>query len=307
MNQYYIFNDLESCLKALQEINIKKNFREGTNWPEPLKNQTKDVWAIPFDSQQIGDCEDILKTGELIDKAEAIKRGWYFGQFSGPFAREREKLEDVHFIFDALIANYGRPNFPATRSLILSFLSGCYYLKESLHKKITTSDFDVEFKNWWSLKKKEQDLKKELLFEYHVFMNTEKHGGASAGQLSSIRLEAVSYITTLIVTHHHPHANPQSMTISSEGAFMTAYQNTPMERRFPVGIHEAVYEIKVTGSPNKHLGQDINGASLLEQLSLIRNYYQQLLFDAETKIGYRNTQQIPSINFSGTQFMTVGK
>ena len=138
-------------------------------------------------------------------------------------------------------------------------------------------------------------------------MNTEKHGGASAGQLSSIRLEAVSYITTLIVTHHHPHANPQSMTISSEGAFMTAYQNTPMERRFPVGIHEAVYEIKVTGSPNKHLGQDINGASLLEQLSLIRNYYQQLLFDAETKIGYRNTQQIPSINFSVTQFMTVGK
>ena len=110
-------------------------------------------------------------------------------------------------------------------------------------------------------------------------------------------------MTTLIVTHHHPHADPQTLTMSSEGAFMTAYKETPMERRFPVGIHEAKYEIRVSGAPKIHLNENIEGATFLDQMTMIRNYYMQVLFDAEKLVGSRQTGNNPAIQFSGTQFM----
>lgn len=306
MKNYYIFKSLDDCKEALKLINERKNFGNGgsTNtWAEPLKNQIKDEWAIPFDENQIGDCVDLLKKGKKVQKHEAIALGWYFGFFSGSFAREREKLEDIHFIFDGLVSSYGKPNFPATRSLIFSFLSACYSLKESLSKKIKSAEFDQEVKEWWKKRKAEQDERGSLLKEYDIYMNTEKHGGALAGQTSNIKLEPVAYMTTLIVTHHHPHADPQTMTISSEGAFMTAYTETPMERRFPVGIHEAKYEIRVSGSPKTHLKENIEGSTFLDQMTLLRNYYMQVLFDAEKLVGERQLRNTPTIQFRGTQFM----
>jgi hypothetical protein len=306
MMNYYIFKNLDDCKEALKLINEKKGFGNGGSthtWAEPLKNQIKDEWAIPFDENQIGDCVDLLTEGEKVQKDEAIALGWYFGFFSGPFAREREKLEDIHFIFDGLINSYGNPNFPATRSLVFSFLSACYSLKESLSKKIKSAYFEQEVKEWWNIRKAEQDERGSLLKEYDIFMNTEKHGGASAGQTSNIKLEPVAYMTSLIVTHHHPHADPQTMTMSSEGAFMTAYKETPMERRFPVGIHEAKYEIRVSGAPKTHLNENIEGSTFLDQMTLIRNYYMQVLFDAEKLAGVRKISNKPAIQFSGTQFM----
>lgn len=306
MKHYYKFNSLDDCQNALNLINERKNWGAGKGtetWAIPLKNQTKDEWAIPFDENRIGDCIDFLVKGKLISKEEAVAQGWYLGFFMGTFAREREKLEDVHFIFDALITSYGNPNFPATRSLIFSFLSACYSLKESLSKKIKASNFNKEIKEWWEIKKEEQDRRNELLKEYDIYMNTEKHGGPIAGQSSKIKLEPVSFMTSLIVTFHHPHADPRSMILSSEGAFMTAYKDTPKERRFPVGIHEAKYEIRVVGAPTKHLGQNIENYTFLDQMTLIRNYYMQLIFDAELKIGEKIDSRLPSIQFSGTQFM----
>lgn len=306
MKNYYIFKSLDDCQEALKLINERmKNGNNDSNltWAEPLKNQIKDEWAIPVNEKMLEDCIGLLKKGKKVQKHEAIGLGWYFGFFSGSFAREREKLEDIHFIFDGLVSSYGKPNFPLTRSLIFSFLSACYSLKESLSKKIKSADFDQSIKEWWKIRKAEQDERGSLLKEYDIYMNTEKHGGASSGQISNIKLEPVAYMTTLLVSHHHPHADPQTMTISSEGAFMTAYKETPMERRFPVGIYEAKYEIRVSGSPKTHLKEDIEGSTFLDQMTLIRNYYMQILFDAEKLVGERQIKNTPSIQFSGTQFM----
>lgn len=306
MKTFYIFKNLNDCEEALKLINERKGFgNDGSTqtWADPIKNQNKDEWAIPFDENQIGDCVDLLTKGKKVKKDEAIALGWYFGFFSGPFAREREKLEDIHFIFDGLINSYGKPNFPATRSLVLSFLSACYSLKESLSKKIKSANFQKEVKEWWNIRKAEQDERGALLKEYDIYMNTEKHGGASAGQTSNIKLEPVAYISSLIITQYHIHADPQTMTLSSEGAFMTAYKETPMERRFPVGIHEAKYEIRVSGAPKVHLNENIEGATFLDQMTLIRNYYMQILFDAEKLVGVRKISDTPAIQFSGTQYM----
>jgi hypothetical protein len=274
MKTYYLFEKLEECNNVIGAINSKNNYANGTNtWCQPHKNQTEEKWIIPYDATQIGDCLDLLKSYEELSKLKAEKRGWYFGVFSGSLAREREKLEDMHFTFDALIESYGRPNFPATRSLALSFLSSCYSLKESLNKKIKNTSLNAKLKDWWSTKKSEQDSRNELINEFHIFMNTEKHGGAASGQISKIKLDPQSFMTSLIIMNHHPHANPKSMRLSAEGAFMTAYENTPNERRFPVGIHEARYEIKVFNAPKSHLGQNIENATFLQMMTLLRNYY----------------------------------
>lgn len=301
---YFIFNDLEECKETLSKINKKRNITSGS-WCQPHKNQTEDLWLLTYDGNQISDCREILIPFEEIDLKEAIKRGWYFGPFVGSLAREREKLEDIHFIFDSLLSSYGKPNFPATRAIALSFLSACYSLKESLNKKIKGTSLKKELGKWWGERLKEQNMKKELLNSFHIFMNTEKHGGASAGQISEIELHPVAHMTGLIITNHHIHANPDTLEMSAQGAFMTAYENTPNERRFPVGIHDAVYEIRVKNAPKKHLGKEIENATFLDMMTLTRNYYMKILFEAESILGARNNNSSPAILFEGNTSMSI--
>jgi hypothetical protein len=282
---YYVFSDLDKCNEVLLNINTKKNITSGT-WCNPHKNQTENLWLLTYD-KQISDCKELLQPFEEIDLKTAVSRGWYFGPFKGSLAREREKLEDIHFIFDSLLSSYGKPNFPATRAIALSFLSACYSLKESLKKKIKGTSLKTKLDKWWNEKTKEQNIKNELLYSFHVYMNTEKHGGASVGQISEIELLPVAHMTGLIITSHHIHANPKTLEMSAQGAFMTAYENTVNERRFPVGLHDAVYEIRVKNAPKKHLGKRIENATFLDMMTLIRNYYMSILFEAESILGER--------------------
>jgi hypothetical protein len=301
---YFVFDNLDQCNSTLNEINKKRNITNGT-WCQPHKNQTENLWLLTYDNKQISDCRELLTSFEEIELAEAKKRGWYFGRFTGSFAREREKLEDIHFVYDSLLSNYGKPNFPATRAIALSFLSACYSLKESLNKKIRGSSLKTDLGEWWKNKVKEQDAKGELLISFHIFMNTEKHGGASAGRISEIELNPIAHMSALIITNHHIHCNPKTLEMSAQGVFMTAYENTPNERRFPVGIHDAVYEIRVKNAPNKHLGQDISNATFLDMMTLIRNYYMNLLFEAESDLGERKNNSSPAILFDGNASMSV--
>lgn len=303
---YFIFDDLNKCNAVLSEINKRRNITSGS-WCNPHKNQTEDLWLLTYDENQISDCKELLNSFEEIDSKEAIKRGWYFGPFKGSFAREREKLEDMHFIFDSLLSSYGKPNFPATRATALSFLSACYSIKESLNKKIKGTSLKTKLDKWWNERIKEQNLKNELLNSFHIYMNTEKHGGASAGQISEIELHPVAHMTGLIITNHHIHANPKTLEMSAQGAFMTAYENTINERRFPVGIHDAVYEIRVKNAPIKHLGKKIENATFLDMMTLIRNYYMNILFEAESILGERKNNSSPAIFFDNNASMSVKK
>lgn len=299
---YFVFEDKNECLLVLNKIKDKKN----GEWSKPHQNQTEDLWIIPY-NDQLQDCQEILKGFEEITRDQAIKRGWYFGPFTGSFAREREKLEDIHFIYDSLLSLYGRPNFPATRAITLSFLSACYSLKESINKKIKRTSLKEKLDDWWKLKLKEQNNRNDVLNSFHVFMNTEKHGGASSGQISDIILEPVARMTSLIVHNHHIHADPKTLEMSAQGAFMTAYKNTTEERRFPVGIHEAVYEIRIKNAPKEHIGYNVENATFLDLMTIIRNYYMSLLFEAETIIGERNNNSNPAILFDGDASMHVQK
>ena len=297
---YFVFENKTECLKTVSEINKKRN----GEWSQPHKNQTENLWILPY-NDQIKDCKEILQGFEEITRDEAIKRGWYFGPFTGSFAREREKLEDIHFVYDSLLSLYGRPNFPAIRAMTLSFLSACYSLKESMNKKINGTSLKEKLEDWWKLKLKEQSKRNDVLNSFHVFMNTEKHGGASTGQISDIVIEPVARMTSLIVTNHHIHADPKSLEMSAQGAFMTAYKNTPQERRFPVGLHEAVYEIRVKNAPKEHIGHNVQNATFLDFMTIIRNYYMSLLFEAETLIEERNNNSIPAMLFDGDASMHV--
>jgi hypothetical protein len=279
LKAYAVIADKATAQSLIDKIDDRKKF-SGGSWSEPLPHPTNSECLIPVDWSQLSGCEDLFSEYDLLSKQEAKRRGWYFGPFTGAMARETQKLEDIHFLFDAVSQAYGSPNFPAVRALILSFLSACYSLKESLKKK-SQNQLSDKLSLWWKKREYELSSQNDLLHQFERFMNTEKHGGALAGQMSDIDLEATALITTLIVREFSGFADPKTLTISAEGAFMTAFAGTPMERRFPVGLHEAKYEITVSNAPQMHLGKSISGASLLQMLKIIRDYYANLVFDAK--------------------------
>lgn len=310
INEYILYVSRQECEESLAAINERFNFKPEnvtSTWATPIPHPVDERCLLPYDERSLVKCEDLINKESIISKATAVKEGWYFGFFNGKFGRERGKLEDVQFIYDAVLSNYGRPNFPATRALILSYLSSCYALRESLRSKINKLD-NEELSSWWKDRQKELSKKGELLFSFEQMMNNEKHGGPLANQHSSVSLKPRAYKSSLIVTSYPAGADPNTLRDSAEGAFMTAFVGTPRERRFPVGLHEARYEIVVENAPNKHLGKELTNSSLLNLLELIRIYYEDLVFTAELIIGDRTKHHIPAVVYgSGDSLNRNGK
>ena len=257
MFQYAVLPDSTEAQVLIDTIDSIKGFSGNTGnttrtWAQPHPHPVDGRCLVPVDWNQLRGCESHFDKIEVVSRSEARERGWHFGPFSGTFAREIEKMEDIHFLFDAVVQVYGNPNFPALRSLVLSFLSACYSLKESLKKKSQRPELKSTLGDWWTDRAEECDAKNELLHQFERYMNTEKHGGATAGQKSKISLEPTALMTTLIIREHPVQADPKTLQVSAEGAFMTAFKDTPMERRFPVGLHEARYELTVENPPGAH-------------------------------------------------------
>jgi hypothetical protein len=301
MNQFAVFDSVINAQNCISEIDRIKKF-PGT-WANPIEHPADARCLVPVDWNQLQGCENLLAKCEIISRSDAMQRGWYFGPFIGKLAREKGKMEDVHFLFDALIEAYGKPNFPAFRSLVLSFLSACYALKESLRTKSKNKAFKSALGSWWNDRARDLNRKNELLHSFEQFMNNEKHGGALANQHSKIYLSPRAYISELIITHAPVGVDISTLNISAEGAFAWAFRGSAMERRFPVGIHTARYEVSVDNPPSSHLGHSIAGASLLNMLQLIRDYYANLLFSAVSLLG--EDHKLPTIKFEGDANMGI--
>jgi hypothetical protein len=95
-----------------------------------------------------------------------------------------------------------------------------------------------------------------------------------------------------------------TLELTEQGAFVTVDIGTHMERRLPVGIHEARYDIEVENPPTQHLGQPIAGVPFMFQMSLIRDYYAKLLFSARTIVG-EVPQDTPAMLFADGASMSV--
>ena len=226
--------------------------------------------------------EDLIEDFEVINYQEAIERGWYLGTYRGTFGREREKLEDIQLLYDGIVANYGQPNFPVSRALIFGLLSACYSLRISLEKKISAINSN-KLNNWWKERSLELKQKKGLLFEFELYMHAEKHGGPLNKVRSNIDIYATSLSTGLIFPVYPVNKNISPLHISPEGAYVISDEGTIRERRHqvPVGIAGGIYEIKIHSARLTHIGRDITGLSFLDMITLIKCYYEELLFEAE--------------------------
>lgn len=292
---YFIFDSLKSCEDILSEISQKKRFK--SSWCIPHKHPIDDKWLIIYDPAQIADCKILFAQHEEINFDEANNRGWNFGPFGGTFAREREKLEEIQLLFDELELCYGRPNFPLTRLLVIGILSACYALTQNVDKKIKKFPTSNRISQWWKGKYTELTKRSELINSFHIYMNSDKHSSSK----SAIKLIPLSKLQSLVITHKHPDADPDTLVINAEGAFMTAYIGTPKERRFHVGHHRAIYGVAVMNAPKFHLGKNIEGFSLLQMMDLIVKYHMDLLFEAEVYVGERRPEQNFIISYTPSQ------
>jgi hypothetical protein len=300
MMQYAVFDDVTSAEAAIRSIDQEKGF-QGT-WAQPHAHPTDHRCLVPVDWAQLQGCEAYIGDREIINIVEAKRRGWEFGAFTGPLARERRKLEDMYFLLDAVVGMYGSPNFPALRSLTLSFLSAAYALRESLKSKAESPLYRNNLEHWWRQREAELDDRRGLLKSLEVFMHTEKHGGK---QHSPIDLVPNSFMVSLVVDRMPLNGDPSTLTISAEGAFAVVGVNTPGERRVPVGIHEAKYEITLQSAPQQHLGQSIAGASFLQSLSMVMQYYALLVFNARQLVGDLPSSG-PVVHFEGSAHLKAG-
>lgn len=272
--------------------NINAIIKPSGTWATPIKHPLREEYLVPIDWSLLEPCKELLAKETKISRLEAEKNGWDFGPFTGIFARERQKLEDANFLLDAIVATYGTPNFPAVRALIHSFLAACYSLKESITNKCESPELSPTLGEWWGDQNKHLERKNELLKVFETFMHTEKHGGPIAGQHSSLQIRPRALIRSLRIKEYPLQVDINTLVVSAEGAFATGFKDTPFERRFPVGVHHANYEIIVINAPTRHLGRDITGASLLDMLSLINKYYSILLFEARRLTGEIKTGAI---------------
>jgi hypothetical protein len=273
---YAVVATREKALDLVQQIDAIKKF--SSTWDVPREHPLKEECLILLDWQQLQGCEQLLSGCEQISGSEARRRGWYLrGRFSGAFAVEQEKLEDVHLLFDAAREAYGKPNFPAFRALLLSFLSACYALRENLHDKCMSSRFSPVLEAWWQSCQKEMSDRNGLLFAFEQYMNAEKHGGK---QVAKLGIKPVASLNSLLVDKCPPNADPSTCIISAEGCHVKVDVGTYLERWVPVGLHEATYGAVVENAPLRHLGVPLSSHELTDLLPLIRSYYAELVHGA---------------------------
>lgn len=303
MQSYLVIQSRDEAVSVIQKINETKKF--AGSWAEPIAHPVNAECLVPYDIEQLKGCEAFLSSYEAVSKHEALRRGWYLGPFTGRLAREKEKMEDIHCLFEAMVAAYGKPNFPAFRSLLLSFLSACYSLKDSFEKKSRRFPPASNFVLWWTERSKEISRREgELLQCYEQYMNNEKHGGPLGGQIPPISIHSRALMTSLYVMSQPINSSLDTLELTEQGAFVTVDIGTHMERRLPVGIHEARYDIEVENPPTQHLGQPIAGVPFMFQMSLIRDYYAKLLFSARTIVG-EVPQDTPAMLFTDGTSMSV--
>jgi hypothetical protein len=294
MREYFVMNSQKEAIELIEKIDSAKGFK-GT-CGEPIAHPINEKFLIRFDRNSLCECKSIWENEDIVDKHKAFQAGWYLGPFNGKLAREKEKMEDIHCLFGALAATYGKPNFPVFRALLLSFLSACYSLKESIKKKANLPNSDTRFEHWWLERNKEISATGSLLQCYEQFMNNEKHGGANANQIPPLSIYSKAILTSFYVMNQPLGADLNSLELSEEGAFVTVDIGTPMERRVPIGIHEARYDVVVENPPSSHLNQPIIGLPFMSQMELIRNYYALLLFNAKNFFG-EGVQNTPAMVF----------
>lgn len=277
ITEFGLFHKIEDAQALIDAIDKRKLTKNPETWAQVKSHPIESLFLVPLHRPSLLDCNDLIDKINVISRLEARSRGFDFGFFQGRFAREQEKMEDIHFLFDGIVSFYGNPNFPTLRSMILSFLSACYSLRKSFETKVKIMP---ELLDWWDTKKIELDNKSELLKQFEVFMNNEKHGGPMSRQFSKIELRPACRMTSFSITHFPSIADPSSIILSAEGAFAIAFKGTHMERRVPVGMHDAQYEVIIENPPKYHLGELIEGQSVLTILSHVREYYAKLVFEA---------------------------
>ena len=93
-------------MKALNEWYKKTH---GSQWAEIYEHPSEFMYAVPFDTR----VRDVIREdAELVDEAEASKRGFYFSPLKGRFYKPLHKCQDAEILLAAFAESYRRAPFP---------------------------------------------------------------------------------------------------------------------------------------------------------------------------------------------------
>lgn len=280
---FIVFPDLKGAASLILKINASLGIQSDSTYAKPIRNWKLGEFAIPVTDELQSKCQQLISPFEIQTQEELFTKGWYFGKFEGPLAREREKLDQLYFIWDAIQEANKTPNFPAFLALVQGFLNVCYGIRESL--KMSAKHFGSSHHNPSSLAKFYQWPNKqgEILKIYLDYYHQEKHGGFSK-KGKSLTLTSQYFMHSLVVSKAE-YTRGSSIEVSGDGPFIVVSKGTPHERRVLASNQEGVMRfIAKSKHPFRHRGLELKTASITDHLELILEFVARGIYELEKSI-----------------------
>jgi hypothetical protein len=206
---YVRFLSVAEAEHTLSEIQAKI----GERWADPTPNMTGASCVIPWNSEYLAGLEDLVAGRPRLRADEAMKQGFTLGYHKGRFAQAANKIEDAHFILDALERLYGLADFPTVRTLYYGYQSSLYGARQAIGERCKPRRSEAG--EWWA--EVDKKLRKEPLIDaMDVDYQRDKHGQASA--FLRPKLNWAGSVLPVDV-------------ISGEGAYQIVNRGTLRERR----------------------------------------------------------------------------
>lgn len=273
--EFFKFDSLKEATDFIVYIDNFYKYEDGQTYAEPMIHPYDGSAIVVTNFQIDRDFSEYINNNKLvkISDFEAMCNGYIRLYHKGRFGKARGKLEEVQFVNDSFIENYGKENFIVMKGLFFSFLGGLYSMKESV--KLVCNGIKGIAPQWY--KEKLEKMKGDpLLNYYHEIYNSDKHN------LQVYLSSNIQFSSWIAPKMPFPIDN---YAINSEGAFAVINSGTSKQRRVAVGALGAKFYLSLYNVPNIHLGKDITNKTVLELNQLVLTYHEEFLFEAEIKFG----------------------
>jgi hypothetical protein len=297
--RYLIFSDRRTAAETLARLNAYWRQIQSSpgNWGGIWEHPVELKYAVDYD-EPVSRAPELIPAGtEIVDLAEATRRGFYFGPLDGRFYRPLHKCQDAEILGSTLAGIYGHAPFPVVRSLFLAALSSLYSVREHLSKTLRgpaakALPHYAAVRDWWEARRTEMFREGELLHFLYELNNSEKHGTPSVVVALHPLARYFGGGNVLNANGSQYLGNAMGLRLGAEGAFVSSGFAVGYEKwdLLPdphaiqsMGFDGAEFTFAILGLPRIHLGQPIAGDDPVTVLKLAVGYHFDLVRGAIEK------------------------
>lgn len=279
------------AVELLEAIGGRLETKGIQNYSEIYRTLGKDevlLAYLPDVLEKIGSPQS-LDPYPVINEDDAILMGFYLGVRIGKLPILANKITELDFFYRTILESYGKTNSMFVKAYFFSFASTIYSIKEVVKNYCCRLDLkakNIELTNWWNKKNDEIHTKGELLDHFrHWFSNKYKHEGTvMLKSIALYRFNSFDIEARLNQYMENPHfvLGPDGVCRKKTFGEGNILEIDPTF--YVAGLQTIEYLIEFVHLPKFHLGQEIESKEFLNIISLLYDYYYQLVLDFFSRI-----------------------